>query len=223
MVIHHLPNDNHDPTVDNPEEATFRSSGAKPPSQQPNNNSNNNNSLLLLTSPVENQAAHGLCGLSSAANGFSGAVTEQELLVPNSTTTIETSNSLWDSSSTTARVSNLFTEFRTETSRDSQPQENSVLPPASNGGHGVLLSTTNETRVPILAADEVPSEPDVTTANNSLSRSETGVGENAVATLTTKGEMASQSLTTCGIADESKNTDHGFSTVCLTTDEKIDE
>ncbi|CAL8290122.1 unnamed protein product [Gadus morhua 'NCC'] len=230
VVIHHLPNANQDPTVDNPEEATFRSSVAKPPSRQPNNNNNNNNnnSLLTLTSSVERQAANGLSGLSSAAKGSSGAVTEQELLVPNSTAT-KTSDSLSDDSSTTARVSNLSTEIRTETSRDSQPQENSVLPPTSNGGHGVLLSTTNETPAPIFAANEIPSDPDVTTANNCLALSETGAPrlllkcENAVATHTGLGEMASQSLTTCGIADESKTTDHGFSTVCLTTDEKMNK
>uniref|UniRef100_A0A8C5FP61 BAR domain-containing protein n=1 Tax=Gadus morhua TaxID=8049 RepID=A0A8C5FP61_GADMO len=193
-----------------------------------NNNNNNNNSLLTLTSSVERQAANGLSGLSSAAKGSSGAVTEQELLVPNSTAT-KTSNSLSDDSSTTARVSNLSTEIRTETSRDSQPQENSVLPPTSNGGLGVLLSTTNETPAPIFAANEIPSDPDVTTANNCLALSETGAPrlllkcENAVATHTGLGEMASQSLTTCGIADESKTTDHGFSTVCLTTDEKMNK
>uniref|UniRef100_A0A8C5ASP5 BAR domain-containing protein n=1 Tax=Gadus morhua TaxID=8049 RepID=A0A8C5ASP5_GADMO len=159
---------------------------------------------------------------------FLCSVTEQELLVPNSTAT-KTSNSLSDDSSTTARVSNLSTEIRTETSRDSQPQENSVLPPTSNGGLGVLLSTTNETPAPIFAANEIPSDPDVTTANNCLALSETGAPrlllkcENAVATHTGLGEMASQSLTTCGIADESKTTDHGFSTVCLTTDEKMNK
>ncbi|CAL8285462.1 unnamed protein product [Lota lota] len=224
VVIHRLPDYNQDLTVDNPEEATFGSLVAKPPSQQQNNN-NNNNSLLMLTLSVESQAANGLSSLSSAAKDSSGAATEQVPLTPNPTAT-KTSNSLSDN---TARVSNLSTEFRTETSRHSQPQENSVSPPASNGGLGVVLSTTNETPVPILAANEIPSDSYVTTADNCLALSETVAPrsilkcENAVATLTTLDEMASQSLTTCGIAGESKTTNRGFSTVFLTTNEKMNE
>ena len=174
---------------------------------------------------VESQAANVLTGSCSA--GSSGAAVEQELHVPNPTST-KTSNSLWDNSSTAARASNLSTELRTETSKDSQPQESSVLPPASNGGIGVLLSSTNETPVLISAADVIPSDPDVTTdvttaVNSCLALSETGVCENAVPTLTTLGEMASQSPAACGTANESKTAHHGFSTVCLTTDEKMNE
>ncbi|KAJ3613478.1 hypothetical protein NHX12_019727 [Muraenolepis orangiensis] len=192
VVIHRHPDFNQDPTDVNPEGATFGSSVTEPPSRQQtnnNNNSNNNNSSVSpLTSSAESKAANGPSGLSSAATDSSS--------VPKPTAT-ETSANI----STAVQASNLSTEFKTDTSGDSQSPE--------HGRPGVLLSSTAETQVPIWASEEIPSYSNVTTANSRYALSSTAaqssllIRENAVEALASGEEM----LTTSEIPAGSKTAD----------------